>query len=254
MAEHQPQSASLAERNYFLIRRLHSLTGIVPIGVFLCFHLVANSTILFGTGGEHFQQWVERIHLLQPYLFPVEMVFIFIPILFHALLGFTIWFSGRSNVQQYRYGGNIRYMLQRVTGIIAILFILFHVWQMHWLGEPFGGGSFTLHGEGGAAMAAGSTARAIQGLKLDGTSVWGAVWIAPLYTIGTLASVYHLANGIWTALITWGVTIGPRAQALSGRVCIIIGIVFGLFGMGALSEFKRVDVSTLGAQVTSQSE
>lgn len=254
MAERQPHRASLIERNYFLIRRLHSLTGLVPIGVFVCFHLVANSTIMFGTGGQYFQESIERIHLLEPFLFPVEVVFIFIPLLFHVLLGFTIWFSGRSNVGQYRYGGNIRYMLQRVTGMIAAGFILFHVWQMHWLGAPLGGGGFTLHGEGGAAMAAGSTARAIQGLRLDGTRVWAAAWIAPFYAIGTLASVYHLANGVWTALITWGVTISPRAQALSGRVCIIMGLMLGLLGMGALREFRKVDVSTLGAEVTAPRE
>jgi succinate dehydrogenase / fumarate reductase cytochrome b subunit len=241
--EQDGRAATLSERNHFLIRRLHSLTGIVPVGVFLCFHLLANSTILFG--GEHFQESVQRIHLLEPFLEVVEVVLIFIPILFHTLIGFQIIFSGRWNTQQYRYGGNIRYMLQRVTGVIAILFILFHVWQLHWLGAPFGGGAFLLY-DNGAPSAAVSTAKAIRGYPDP------ALWVAPFYALGIVSAVFHFANGIWTALITWGITIGPRSQKLSGRVCVFIGIVLGLVGLGALSGFRRMDVSTADAPTAAQ--
>ena len=32
------------DKHYFLLRRLHSLTGIVPIGIFLLAHLTTNSS------------------------------------------------------------------------------------------------------------------------------------------------------------------------------------------------------------------
>ena len=39
---------SFLDRHYFLIRRLHSLTGVAPIGVFLIPHLTTNSSIVWG--------------------------------------------------------------------------------------------------------------------------------------------------------------------------------------------------------------
>lgn len=231
MAEHEPHAAAepSADRYYFLVRRLHSLTGLVPVGVFLVIHLSTNATVLApGPAGAEFQRSVERIHALGPLLVPVEIVGIFLPLLFHALLGFQIIFTSAPNAQQYRYGSNRRYSLQRMTGVIAFVFIFYHVWQMHWFGAGLGGGSFRLHDDAGGAVAAVTTASAIQ-------AAW---WIAPIYAIGIVSSVYHLANGIWTSLITWGITIRPRAQRTAGYVCAAFGVVLSLIGLGALNGFR----------------
>jgi succinate dehydrogenase / fumarate reductase cytochrome b subunit len=219
----QPQSAK--DRYYFLLRRLHSLTGLVPVGAYLVVHLITNSTIL--AGREPFQFMVDQIHQLAKagLLFAVEMTFIFIPLAFHAVFGVVIMLSADMNAREYRYGPNIRYTLQRWTGMIAFVFIMFHVWQFHWMGKPFGGGSFDPHD------APFSTAQAIQ-------ASW---WYGPFYAIGVLASVYHLANGIWTSLITWGITIGPRSQRMAGYACTAFGVALGLVGMGALVGFKTLD-------------
>ena len=228
MAEHQLASSN-EEKYHFLIRRLHSLCGLVPVGVFLCFHLLANASVLASADGAEFQKAIERIHALGPLLVPVEILFIFVPLTFHALLGVKIWLSASPNTQHYRYGPNIRYTLQRITGVIAFVFILYHVWQMHWFGKPFGGGSFELHGATGAATGALTTATAIQSAR----------WIAPLYGIGVVASVYHLANGIWTMLITWGITIRKETQRASGYVCAVFGVILTLVGLGAINGFMR---------------
>lgn len=236
MAHQQAASPSFAEKHYFLIRRLHSLSGLVPVGVFLVLHLFTNATVLApGEPGAEFQKSVERIHALGPLLVPVEIVFIFIPLLFHALFGFQIIFTSAPNAQQYRYGSNLRYSLQRSTGMIAFFFIIYHVWQMHWMGAGLGGGNFKLHGADGAATGAQTTAAAIQ-------AAW---YVAPLYAIGILASVFHLANGIWTSLITWGITIRPQSQRVAGYFCSVFGVVLALVGLGALSGFK---VLKTGAQ------
>jgi len=213
-----------SDRHYFLIRRLHSLSGLIPVGVFLVMHLFTNATILApGAKGGEFQKAVERIHSLGYLLKPVEIVGIFIPLLFHALIGFQIIFTGRPNAQAYRYGANLRYTLQRATGVIAFIFIVYHLWQMHWLGKPLGGGRFAV--DDAAASAA--------------TAIQAAWYVAPLYAIGILASVFHLANGIWTSLITWGITIRPRSQQVAGYVCAVFGVVLALVGLGALSGFKN---------------
>ena len=66
---------ALFGRHHFLVRRLHSLSGIVPIGVFLCVHLLTNASVLApGDPGAEFQKAVEKIHALGPMLIPVEIV------------------------------------------------------------------------------------------------------------------------------------------------------------------------------------
>ncbi|MEK7711058.1 MAG: succinate dehydrogenase [Planctomycetota bacterium] len=232
MAEHQVETAS-SDKYYFLVRRLHSLSGLIPVGVFLFVHLAANASVLApGPPGAEFQKSIERIHALGPLLVPVEIVGIFIPLLFHTLVGFQIIFTARSNAQNYPYGANVRYTLQRATGMIAFVFILYHVWQMHWFGKAIpGGGKFELYDTSGGPAAAVTTAAAIQ-------AAW---YVAPLYAIGILASVFHLANGIWTSLITWGITIKPKTQRASGYVCTAFGLLLAAIGLGALSGFRTFD-------------
>ncbi len=231
----QVGSPASGEKYHFLIRRLHSATGLVPVGIFLCIHLVTNATVLLpGDPGYEFQKSVERIHALGPLLVPVEIIGIFVPLLFHSLLGVQIILTGKSNAQQYRYGSNIRYTLQRTTGFIAFAFILYHVWQVHWFGKPVGGGQFSLHDEAGNPAGAATTAAAIQ-------AAW---WIAPIYAIGVVSTVYHLANGIWTSLITWGITIRPKSQKTAGYICAAFGVVLTLIGLGALSGFRTLSIDS----------
>ena len=35
-----------------------------------------------------------------------------------------------------------------------------------------------------------------------------------------LACVFHFTNGIWTFCITWGITVGPRAQRTLRAACL----------------------------------
>ncbi len=214
------------DRYYFLVRRLHSLSGLVPVGVFLCVHLSVNASII--AGPKAFQFAIDQIHMLDKLgiLRVVEVLFILLPLAFHSLVGIVIWLSGRPNVMAYPYGGNIRYALQRWTGVIALLFILVHLWHVHWI-IP-GGVEFDPH------AATETTVRAFQ-----------ASWAAPVYAVGVVCSVFHLVNGIWTFLITWGITIGPKAQRLSGYVCVMLGVVLGLFGLGAIWAIKTTDAATL---------
>ena len=222
MADVVAGTRAFNDRYHFLVRRLHSLSGIIPVGVFLCIHLSINASIM--AGPRAFQFAVERIHMLDSLgiLKAVEVLFIFVPIAFHAFVGVLIWLSGKSNLTTYQYVGNLRYTLQRWTGIIALFFIVTHLWHVHWI-IP-GGHEFDAH------AAAESTLLAMQ----DG-------WTAPVYAIGVLCAVFHFANGIWTFLIVWGITIGPRSQKISGAVCAIIGIVLAVFGLGALVKLETMD-------------
>src|SRR5262245_47277872 len=101
----------------------------MPVGAYLAVHLATNASVLGGP--QTFQEQVDRIHSLGPLLPFVEWTFIFIPILFHGFVGFWIASGAMPNVGHYQYGSNIRYTLQRATGMLVAAFILFHVWQLH---------------------------------------------------------------------------------------------------------------------------
>ena len=96
-------------------------------------------------------------------------------------------------------------------------FILFHLWQMHHLGKPLGGGKFDP--EHAASSAA---------IVLD------PMLMKIIYTVGMLCAVYHLANGLWTFGITWGIWTSERAQRRAGYICAAFGILVAMFGMGSL--------------------
>lgn len=217
------------ESRQFLIRRLHSLSGIIPVGVFLFFHIGTNSLIAFSKEDDLYQKQVDNIHNLGPLLIPVEIIFILVPLAFHAAVGVKIWLESKPNGRDYPYCGNIRYTLQRVTGVLAVIFILIHLYQMHWLGAPLRPEGVPEFRHDAASF---STAQIMQ----------QAGWIFPLYAIGVMSACFHLANGIWTSLITWGVTIGPRSQWVSGIACAAFGAALTITGLVAVRGFTSFDV------------
>lgn len=228
-------SLPLLVRHEFLIRRLHSLSGLIPVGAYMVVHLLVNASILDSPAS--FQRNVYQIHSLGRVLWLVEWLFIFIPILFHAILGVVIIRGGLPNTGNYPYAGNIRYTLQRATGMIAFAYIVWHVFHMHgwfhvdsWLrsvAEPLYGARFK-------AFNAASTA---------GAAIQQSLLVSVLYAVGVVACVYHLANGIWTMGITWGVWTSPAAQRRANNVCVAGGVVLGLIGLGALWGMQTVDVN-----------
>jgi succinate dehydrogenase / fumarate reductase, cytochrome b subunit len=224
-------SPSFLVRHDFLIRRLHSLSGLVPVGAYMAIHLITNASVLAGPAA--FQSQVYAIHRLGPLLPVVEWTFIFIPILFHAIVGVAIVAGAVPNTTTYPYSANWRYSLQRWTGMIAFVFIAYHVFHMHgWFHadawaksvlEPFGGGLFRPYN------AASTAGQALQ-----------SVVITIIYTIGLLACVFHLANGIWTMGITWGVWTSPAAQRRALWACGVFGVLLAAVGMGALAGMRAV--------------
>jgi len=202
--------------NHFVLRKLHSLLGIVPIGAFLAFHLWENS--LASRGAEYFTEHVVMKIDSMRFVTVMEILFIALPILFHGIYGVIIWLQGRSNVSQYGYFRNWMYLMHRISGLIAFVFILLHVWQTR--GQVLLG-----------KLPKEELYDTIVGLFSG--PIW-QIW----YGIGILASCYHLANGIWLALITWGVTIGPRSQRISTVVCAGVGAAIFAFGMAALFGFE----------------
>lgn len=222
----------------FLLRRLHSLTGLLPIGGFVVMHLTTNASVVWGElgkgGVETYQHEVNFIHSM-PLLLLIEIFGLWLPIAFHSILGFYYAFTGSSNVKHYGYGANWRYSLQRFSGYFGFIFIFYHVatlrWGWTWL--PFSSG-FDAH------MAASTTAQAIRG-GMDPSTLAGFL-IGALYLVGVLALVYHLANGLWTFAITWGITVSEGAQRRWGFACTGFGLAMAAVGSMAFVGFVTLDI------------
>lgn len=238
-SSHAEPTGTFFQRHDFLIRRLHSLSGLVPVGAYMCVHLLTNASLISGT--EVFQNAVFAIHSI-PFLPVVEWTFIFMPLIFHAVVGVWIARSGRSNVNHYRFASNRRYSWQRITGYIAFLFIFTHVFHLHgwfhadwWLktiAEPLGMAQFR------PFNAASSLARAMGSL--------GVVW--PIfYALGVLACTFHLANGIWTAGITWGLWLTPKAQRRATYACAAFGVLLGMAGLSSVVAVTQTDATAAEA-------
>jgi succinate dehydrogenase / fumarate reductase, cytochrome b subunit len=76
----------------FVLRKLHSLLGIIPIGAFLVEHLLSNFEALKGPAAYGAQ--VKFLNSL-PLVRVLEWAFIFLPILYHGLYGIWIWLRGK---------------------------------------------------------------------------------------------------------------------------------------------------------------
>ncbi|MDQ3803077.1 MAG: succinate dehydrogenase [Acidobacteriota bacterium] len=207
----------------FVLRKLHQLSGIVPLGAFLLEHLYTNSKAAHPTKGqEHFNQAVEDLQAI-PYILFVEITFIFIPLLYHALYGLYITKEMRPNNLAYPYARNWFYTIQRVTGIILFFFILFHV-----LNFRFG----LLPGLNEISVAH-RPDLAYQIVQQE----FQIPWVIAVYVVGIVSTIWHFANGIWLFLVDWGVVIGARAQRLTGYACIGFGVLLLALWFNVMTAF-----------------
>lgn len=204
----------------FVLRKLHQLSGIVPLGVFLLEHFYTNSKAL--TGANDFNNAVKGLQSI-PYIIFVETGGIFIPLIYHAVYGMVITWEARPNTLHYPYPRNWFYTIQRVTGVILFFFITFHVLNFRFGMIPkLNNLSVATHWDQAFDI-------------VHSEFVNPAIFI--IYLIGITSTVWHLANGIWLFMVDWGITIGERAQRLTGYACIAIGAVLLLVGINAAVAF-----------------
>jgi len=199
--------------NSYLWRKLHSLSGIVPIGAFLIEHIVSNFEAV--NGPLAYAQQVKFLNGL-PLVRILEWCFIFIPLAFHALYGVWIAIRGRSNVNVYPWAGNWGYYTQRITGYIAFAYICYHVYT-----QRFSGVSLPEHP--GAAF------HKVQ-VELSHPL------ILAVYVIAMVATCWHFSYGIWLFAAKWGITPGEKARKNFGYLCAAGGTalcILGLVGMYA---------------------
>jgi succinate dehydrogenase / fumarate reductase cytochrome b subunit len=204
-------------RSYYA-RKLHSLLGVLPLGLFIIEHALTNFSAFEG-GPEGFQRNVNFLHNM-PLVFFLELFIIWLPILFHGIYGLYLAYQSEINVGRYPYARNWAFAMQRLSGLITFVFVAWHFYETRFqvtLGN-------VTYDELGTHMH-----------QIASDPVHFA-----LYSIGAIFAMFHFANGLWAFLVSWGITVGPRAQRVSARICmgiwVILSVLFVLSLVGFLNE------------------
>jgi succinate dehydrogenase / fumarate reductase cytochrome b subunit len=206
----------------FVFRKLHQLTGILPLGLFLLEHFYTNSKAM--TGAADFNNAVRDLQSI-PYVIFIEIGGIFVPLIYHAVYGLFITWEMRPNNVAYPYPRNWFYTIQRVTGIILFFFITFHVLNFRFgLVPGLNEVSVAEHPNQAFDIVSGEFRN------------WA---IFAVYVVGITATVWHLANGLWLFAVDWGIVIGERAQRVAGYACIAVGLLLLAVGINAQVSFVR---------------
>lgn len=204
----------LTARQYFTLRRLHSLTGVIPVGVFLAEHFFTNSFALQGA-----QSYNDKVGFLQsiPYLYLVELFGIALPLVFHAALGVWIWWQSRNNTTKLPYARNFMFFWQRISGVFLLFYVAWHVGITrfgHYLGYDTTDLFRLMH---------------------DNMQI---AWMAVFSVLGIVAASYHFGNGLWGFAIHWGLLTGRKAQVMWARVAMVIALVMAVVGLNSLLAFE----------------
>ena len=191
----------------FYIRRFHSLIALVPLGLFLCFHFLLNSSVFISNAA-----YLQVINFMKnaPFIIVLELVLIAIPIIFHGIYGIYIAFLAKNNAFQYRYYRNLAFYLQRVTSIILLAFIIWHVYTVR----------MAVH-----------TPEGVIGVLL--AQMQNPLTLV-LYVIGVVSAVFHFTNGLFTFCITWGICVGDRAQKIFALCAVALFVVMSVWAVGIL--------------------
>ena len=200
----------------FVLRRLHSLTGIIPVGAFLFEHiLISNSTAIGGP--DAYARQVSFLASL-PLVFFLELFGIWLPIAYHGVYGFYIWYRGDGNTGEYPWSGNWMYTMQRWTGGIAFVYIVWHTYTMRFTG-------IDLHETPTASF--GKVAAEVHN-----------PWLLAFYVIGLIAASWHFAYGIWLFCAKWGIVSGDRGQRRLLGLCLAFFVLLCAVGLVSLYTFR----------------
>ncbi|HLR68656.1 MAG TPA: succinate dehydrogenase cytochrome b558 subunit [Virgibacillus sp.] len=201
----------MAKETDFFARRLHSLLGIIPVGLFLVQHLVINH---FATRGEEAFNTASNFMGNLPFVLFLEWFVIYIPLMFHAFYGVYIAFTAKNNVNRYGTYRNWMFMLQRITGVILVVFIAWHIYQTR-IQKALG-------------------AEVNYDMMAD---ILANPFMLVFYIVGVLSATFHLANGLWAFLVTWGITQSPKSQKIVSYISIIVFFVLSIIGLQAIFAF-----------------
>ena len=186
----------------------------MPVGGFLAFHLWENSTE--ARGADAYNEMARALHEF-PLLLAIELLFILAPLLYHGVYGLFLVADPRREPLGSPYARGWVVLLQRVTGVVVFAFMLFHLW----------------------------TTRLVQLSEHESLDLFRQVqaalanpWIYAFYVAGILSATSHLASGLWSFSIAWGLTPRPGARRAMAWVSAIVFVGLSWIGLSGIRAFR----------------
>lgn len=191
-------TATLPSRGVFVRQRLGSLVAVVPLSVWTVLHVWDNLASLEGA-----EAWEREVtHHAHPIAHAITAVVVFAPLLLHILWGLARLRTAKLNNTRYRTYDNLKFLLQRLSALGVLLFIGAHVWLAYI--KP----RFVLgHAERFVDIA--------REMRFHGPTL-------VVYILGTLGVAYHLANGLATFAMGWGLASSRKALRRWDQAAIIL--------------------------------
>lgn len=218
-------TATASSHKAWVAKRIHSFVGIVPLGIYVILHLSRNVSAL--AGPEAFDSAI-RESWAKPINYFWTILLVYLPLAYHSIYGIMLTARAeKTNFFKYPNFENLRYVFQRLSAVGLLGFLFAHIFltrvhvSMGWLqnGDP-------VNPTGQATYAYFAT-HMVDLAK--GTVI--------VYALGILATAYHLANGVSTFCISWGITTGKNAMKKADIVALLFGLLLLGLGYAALVGF-----------------
>ena len=189
----------------FMRSRLGSLLAVVPLGVWTIAHLWNNLSAFKGSAA-----WQADVtEYRHPIAFFASSTVALLPLVLHSIWGIGRLVTVQPNVTTYKFYGNLKYTLQRLSAIGVLLFLGAHIWLA--LLQPR---ITTGRGEAFADIA--------HEMRTNPPTL-------VVYVLGTLGVAYHLANGLHSFSMGWGIVTSQRAlRKLDAAVLVIFAILLAM--------------------------
>lgn len=204
------------DRLAYLRARLGSLLAFAPLGLWTVNHLWDN--LAAWQSGE---AWQREVTGHSPASLAVTMVVVLGPLAFHTVWGLQRLRASKPNLQRYGFFANLKYLLQRLSAVGVLAFLAAHVW-MAFVYPRFVQGR----------------PEAFQHIAHE---MHDHALTLAVYLLGTLGVSYHLANGLATLSLGFGVVssrkgLGKIDKLSVGLFVVLLamawGAVFGLWRAG----------------------
>lgn len=185
--------------------KLGSVLALAPLGVWVTWHLWENFYALMGR-----EAWESRVTDGNGMVEAVTLGAVFIPLIIHTIWGLRRLTLAKPN--GYSYFGNLKYVLQRVSALGVMAFIIAHVYLARI--RPLLGNTHEHFEDLANEMRTGPT--------------------LTVYLLGTLGTAFHLANGLYTASFIHGVAASKKASRRMQVISVLFFLLLMTFSWGAV--------------------
>lgn len=230
MSTETASSASTGNHTEWMAKKIHSFVGVVPLGVYVTLHLSRNfATVL---GADEFDKAVASTWS-HPINYVWVVLLVYLPLVFHSLYGMLLMArSEKTNVFKHFNLENVRYFFQRLSGLGVLGFLAAHIFltRVHVL-------MGWLQGPGPSASPTGQVTYGYFATHMTDFSKPTLI----VYALGVLGTVYHLANGLSTFCISWGITTGKNAIRRAEIAALVFGLLLLALGYATIAGFFMHD-------------